>query len=356
MALIDSFRNTLSQKQKDLTKLLTDRAKEQKKISDTTGKINRASEAKNRTKSINTIQSKLREITRYENDIANYYKKIADFETKIGKKNREIQDAQTKVDKELASIEKKRKVETDKINKEQERNLRNISSTLQHHNSLHTETRHQIQELKNIPEKIVVLFLASNPIDQQQLRLDEEARAISEMIRKSKHRDAVKLETCWAVQPLDLLQAINEFKPSIIHFSGHGSDNDEIIFQTDDGKTKVVSKEAIVQTMMASSDGIRLVFFNTCHSRNQAEAISEFVEATIGMNTSIGDEAARIFSSQFYSSIGFGLSVKKSFDQAKALLMLENISEEETPELFIKNGINSQDLIIVRPKELFLPL
>ena len=102
---------------------------------------------------------------------------------------------------------------------------------------------------------------------------------------------------------------------------------------------------------MASSDGIRLVFFNTCYSKNQAEAVSEYVEATIGMNTSIGDEAARIFSSQFYSSIGFGLSVKKSFEQAKALLMLENIREEETPELFIKEGINSEDLIIVKPKK-----
>ncbi len=353
MAIIDSHRNNLFRKQSDLTKLLTDKAKEQKKISDTTGKINKASEAINRTKSSSTIQSRLREITRYEKELANYYKKIADLESKIGKKNKEIQDAQTKVEKELVSIDKKRKSESDKLRKEQEQNLRNISSTLQHHKNLHTETRSQIEELKSIPEKIVVLFLASNPIDQQQLRLDEEARSISEMIRKSKHRDSVKFETCWAVQPIDLLQAINEYKPSIIHFSGHGSDNDEIIFQTNDGRTKIVSKEAIVQTMMATSDGIRLVFFNTCYSRNQAEAVSEYVEATIGMNTSIGDEAARVFSSQFYSSIGFGLSVKKSFEQAKALLMLENISEEETPELFIKQGICSEDLIIVKPKNNF---
>ena len=61
MAIIDSYRNNLSSKQNDLTRLLTDKGKEQKKISDTTGKINRASEAINRTKSTSTIQSKLRE-------------------------------------------------------------------------------------------------------------------------------------------------------------------------------------------------------------------------------------------------------------------------------------------------------
>ncbi len=351
MALIDSYRSALMRKQNDLTKLLNDKAKEQKRISDTTTKINKANQALSRTKSPSTIQSKLREIAKGEKELANYYKKIADIETKIGRKNKEIQDAQKKVDRELVNIDKKRKVESDRLRREQENNLRNITSTLQHHDAMHIETKFEIQELKSIPEKIVVLFLAANPIDQEQLRLDEEARSITEMIRKSKHRDSVIFQTCWAVQPIDLLQAINEYRPSIIHFSGHGSDNDEIIFQTHEGRTKVVSKEAIVQTMMASSEGIRLVFFNTCYSKNQAEAVSNYVEATIGMNTSIGDEAARIFSSQFYSSIGFGLSVKKSFEQAKALLMLENISEEETPELFIKNGDDGSNLIIVSPKK-----
>lgn len=100
---------------------------------------------------------------------------------------------------------------------------------------------------------------------------------------------------------------------------------------------------------MASSESIRLVFFNTCYSKNQAEAVSEFVEATIGMNTSIGDDAARIFSSQFYSAISFGFSVAKSFQQAKALLMMEGILEENTPQLFIKEGLNADDIILVRP-------
>lgn len=350
MALIDSYRNNLSRKQQDLGKLFNDKAREQKKISDTVTKINRANDAINRTKSASTISSKLREIGRYENELANYYKKMAGVESKIGKVNKEIIDAQSRVEKEMISLEKKRKVDSDKLKRQQDENLKNISSTLQLHDNFHNEIKTRFEELKKIPQKIVVLFLASNPINQQQLRLDEEARAISETIRKSKHRDSVKFETCWAVQPMDLLQAINEYKPSIVHFSGHGSDADEIIFQTADGRAKYVSKEAIVQTMMASSDGIRMVFFNTCYSRKQAEAVSEYIEATIGMNTSIGDEAARVFSSQFYSSIGFGLSVKSSFEQAKALLMLEGINEADTPELFIKLGLDAEDLIIVQPK------
>ncbi|MBB6370109.1 CHAT domain-containing protein [Chryseobacterium shigense] len=350
MAQIDSYRTTLINRQNELSRLTSDKAKEQVKIADLNKKINSASDAIKRTKNISSINSKLKEIERYNKDIASTTKKIADLESKIVKKNKEIFDTQKKIDKEQVSIDKKRKIESDKLQKDQERSLRNINNTLNHHNTLHQTTINEIQELKKIPEKITVLFLASNPIDQVQLRLDEEARSITEMIRKTKHRDSVKFESRWALQTLDLLQALNEHDPTIVHFSGHGSNDDEIVFQTQEGIAKFVSKEAIVQTMMASADNIRLVFFNTCYSRNQAEAVSEFVEATIGMNTTIGDEAARVFSSQFYSAIGFGLSVGKAFQQAKALLMMEDIPEENTPELFIKLGLNAEEIILVQPK------
>jgi hypothetical protein len=331
--------------------LQQDKAKELKKLADKSVKINNASQAINRTKSASTNNSKLREIARLEKESVTLTSKIAGFETKISKKQKELADIQKNIDREELRESKKRKQEADRQIQEQQRNFQTINSTLNEHGKLHIETLNAIEKIRQIPEKIVVLFLASNPIDQVQLRLDEEARSITEMISKSKHRDSIRFQTCWAVQPKDVLQAINEHNPSIVHFSGHGSYNDEIIFQTNNGTAKIVSKEAIVQTMMASSEEIRLVFFNTCYSRNQAEAVVEHVEAAIGMNTSIGDEAALTFSSQFYSSIGFGLSVDKAFEQAKALLMLEGIPEEDTPELFIHEGLNTKDIVIVKPKD-----
>src|SRR5690606_3552291 len=113
------------------------------------------------------------------------------------------------------------------------------------------------------------------------------------MIKKTKHRDSVKFESCWALQPMDLLQALNDYNPAVVQLSGHASENDETVVQCADGAAKLVSKEASVQTMMASADNISLVFFNTCYSVNQAEAVSKIVDETIGINTSIGDEAAR---------------------------------------------------------------
>jgi hypothetical protein len=219
----------------------------------------------------------------------------------------------------------------------------------------HKENKTLIQNpkkktLRHEPTEIVVLFLASNPIAQKQLRLDEEVREISEMIKKSKHRKSVKLVSCWAIRPKDILQAINEYEPTIVHFSGHGSEQNELVLQDESGDTTFVNKKAIVQLMMASTKNIRLVFFNTCHSRYQAKEVTQYVEAAIGMNTTIGDKAARIFASQFYSAIGFGLSLKKAFEQSKALLMMENIPEENTPELFVSKRIKAEEILLVDPK------
>ncbi len=233
--------------------------------------------------------------------------------------------------------------------KESEKQMRQINTALSNHSKIQSEMQRTLVDLKSIPEKVTVLFMASNPINSKSLRLDEEARSIQEMIRKAEHRDSVKFETRWATRPIDILQAINELNPAIIHFSGHGSETDELVLQDADGNAKLVSKEAIVQTMMTSSDKIRLVFFNTCFSDGQAKAVVKYVESAIGMNTSIGDYAARVFSAQFYSAISFGLSLEKAFNQGKSALMLEGIPEEETPELYVKKGLSADDIIIVRP-------
>ena len=88
-----------------------------------------------------------------------------------------------------------------------------------------------------------------------------------------------------------------------------------------------------------------------CHSYNQAAACTQHVDAAIGMNRSIGDTAARVFSSQFYSAIGFGKSVPVAFEQARNALMLEGIPESSTPVLYLREGVEADDLILVKPRE-----
>lgn len=345
----DSYRRQVQSHLKEIGRLQRDKGRETEHVADYQKRSNAAAASASRASSASSARSYLRDAQRYAEQAASAQKKVADFDDKIAREYSRLADAQKNLARDEASEADKRHREEDRRAREHERRMRGITSTLGDHEALHRHTMATLEMLSQLPERITVLFMAANPLDQTQLRLDEEARVIAEMIRKSQHRDAVKLESCWAVRPLDVLQALNEHKPRIVHFSGHGSDQDEIVFQDASGQTKLVSKEAIVQTLAASSDEIRLVFFNTCYSRNQAEAVVKHVHAAIGMKTTIGDDAARIFAAQFYSAIGFGLSVKRAFEQAKAALMLEGIPEEDTPELFLAEGVGGEELILVKP-------
>ena len=191
--------------------------------------------------------------------------------------------------------------------------------------------------------------MASNPSDTSQLRLDEEVRAIQEKIRLSDYRDSIHFESRWAVRSADILQAINETNPTVVHFSGHGATNGDLVLSNPDGLKKFVSKEAISKAISTATDTVRLVVFNACFSEQQAENVVDSIEAAIGMNNSIRDDAAITFSAQLYSSIGFGYSLKKSYDQAIAAIMLDGIPQENVPQIFNRDDIVLDEIILVNP-------
>jgi hypothetical protein len=189
--------------------------------------------------------------------------------------------------------------------------------------------------------KVKILFLAANPKDTSQLRLDEEIREIHAKIRAAEFRDSFELLSRWAVRPLDLLQAFNEVQPHIVHFSGHGCRKAELILEDNDGNAKPVSEVALVSLFKNVKDNIRLVLLNACHSEHQARAISQQIECTVGMNVAIGDEAAIIFASMFYGALAFGRSVGQAFEQGRTALMLQGIAEENTPVLLTRPGVDA---------------
>lgn len=342
MGLADTYRSNVLRKQKEIADLSERKAREQKSLATIYSRIENCSRSLNSTKQLSMIKSKQAEISRYKSQQVSIERKIAELEGKIAKLNISLANEQKKLANEEGRELKKNIEDQKRIAKQHKNEYQSINKVLNTHEI-------QLKKLEDVPEKIIVLFLASNPKDQASLSLDEEVREIQKNINSSKHRDSVKLESCWAVRPMDILYGLNQHKPTIVHFSGHGSKEDELVLMDDLQNTKLVSLPAIVQTMNASVDGIKLVFFNTCHSFNQAKQIVQYVDAAIGMKSTISDAAAKVFSSQFYSSIGFGLSVQKSFDQAKALIMMEGINEENVPELYIKEGVSSNDLIIVKP-------
>jgi len=204
-------------------------------------------------------------------------------------------------------------------------------------------------------EKIRALFLAANPPDTERLSLDKEIREITSKIRASEYRELVELISIWAVQPDDLLQSLNTYKPQIVHFSGHGSSSGEIILVDQKGDAKPVPASALKTLFTTLKDNIQVVILNACYSKTQAEAIAQTIDCTIGMKEEIGDEAAITFISSFYRAIGFGRSVLAAFEQGKVALMLEGIPEEHVPVLLTRPSVNPDKIILAQPSSVEEP-
>ncbi|MDA1048968.1 MAG: AAA-like domain-containing protein [Planctomycetota bacterium] len=199
-------------------------------------------------------------------------------------------------------------------------------------------------------EKICVLFLAASP-KVSPLSLDEEIREITTKIRAADYRDSLEVISRWAVRPDDLQQALLEHRPHVLHFSGHGTESEELVLLDSQGNPKPVSKEALVHLLSVLKDNLRLVVLNACFSRPQAEAITQVIDCAVGMNRAVGDEAAIKFAAAFYRAVGFGRSIQTAFDLGRSALMLDDIPEESTPELVARAGVDPTGIVLVQPDQ-----
>ncbi len=187
---------------------------------------------------------------------------------------------------------------------------------------------------------VQILFLAANPISSERISLDEEHRAISQKIQMSPYRDFLELRVALAVRPIDLQEALLQYVPSVVHFSGHGTSGGLVLHSDNPHEMKLASAGALEDLFSTLSDNIRIVLLNACYSEDQAKAISKHVDFVIGMNHTIGDRAARLFSASFYLGLGYGKSIVTAFKLGINALKLDGHDYENVPELLIRDGAN----------------
>ena len=333
MSMVSLYSNTVNNLRREITRYQQERSRASLEKARLSSQIVNEQRRMRSTSCSSTVNSAISNIERYQRQASDCDRKVADADQKIAR-------VQERLAREEENLAREQAREAEKLQRSHDIQISSLSSSLMQTNCAISQVQSDVEELQREANRMRVLFLAANSVDTDRLRLDEEARAIQEMIRKSEFRDSIEFVTRWAARPLDLIQCTNEVKPMIVHFSGHGSETGELVFQGDDGCLKLVSPDSVSAVISTVADSVRLVFFNACFSEAQAADVVKHIPAAIGMRVSIGDDAARIFASQFYSAIGFGRSLDDAFRQAKAALMLENLREEETPVLLIKDGVD----------------
>lgn len=178
-----------------------------------------------------------------------------------------------------------------------------------------------------------ILILAANPKDTSRLRLDQEVREIDNGLQRAQRRDEFILKQVWAVRRADFRRAMLDLKPNIVHFCGHGSREEGIAFEDEDGQTKLVSTDALAGFFELFADKVECVVLNACYSEVQAEAIAKHIPYVVGMKKAIGDAAAIEFAVAFYDALGAGESIEFAHKLACNAIQLASLPEYLTPAL-----------------------
>lgn len=200
-------------------------------------------------------------------------------------------------------------------------------------------------------EKVRLLFLAANPEDQVRLNLDKEANEIEKAIKLSGAAERMEFITKRAVKSDELVHHLLENEPEIVHFSGHGSDAEELILVGEDDTATSVSTAAIETLFRALKDNVRVVVFNACFSEAQARAVTRHIPCAIGMVGEIGEKAARAYAVAFYQALSFGRSVETAHDLGKTALAMLNNPKELMPRLLLGRDIDPAEIRLLRRQD-----
>lgn len=199
-----------------------------------------------------------------------------------------------------------------------------------------------------------VLFLEANPKTETHLRINKEIREVKQALRGAKYRDRIELNQLGAVRIEDFKAELFDYKPRIVHFSGHGKETSAeseggLVFEdevfNEDKKIyeivhKIVPPEEIADFFEDREAPVECVVLNGCFTKDTAREVSRNVRFVIGMKQKILDEDAIRFSKYFYLALGAGKSIEAAFDEGKkqlsdpSLAILKENSKIKSPPHF----------------------
>lgn len=103
-------------------------------------------------------------------------------------------------------------------------------------------------------------------------------------------------------------------QPDVVHFSGHGDVN-VLVFEDTEGSAVDVSGVAIAR-LIELVGSVRCVMLNCCFSDSISKQVLPHVEAVIGCDASIDDDAAIMFTRAFYRALSHGVTFQQAYNLA----------------------------------------
>ena len=188
-----------------------------------------------------------------------------------------------------------------------------------------------------------ILVLASNPQDTERLNLNQEIRAIEDALRTGEKRERFTVIPKVAVRISDLQSFLRREKPRIVHFSGHGYNNQGLILTTESGTQEKVGTEGLADLFRLFATKVECVVLNACYSVVQGEAINQYINYVVSTKEEILDQDAIAFSKGFYGALGDGETIERAYEFGCNRIKLERekskLEEEEVLNLLRKEQL-----------------
>ena len=195
---------------------------------------------------------------------------------------------------------------------------------------------------------LTILVLAANPLDTARVRLDAEVRAIDGALRQGEAAMRWTLHQQWAVRSGDLVDALLRFRPTVVHFAGHGAADGSLLVEDLAGMSAAL-RPAAIAALLAAVPGVQVVVLNACWSDAQAAALLEHVACVVGMTEEVTDAAAVAFAAGFHRGLAAGEAVATAVALGRAQVTLETGSPEQArlAQLRVRDGVDAAGVIQV---------
>jgi tetratricopeptide (TPR) repeat protein len=173
------------------------------------------------------------------------------------------------------------------------------------------------------PRPLRLLFMACSPTDLPELDYEREEEAL---LRSVAGQD-VAFDSCDLGTFDELKERVNEFKPHVVHLTGHGAvinGQGHFAFEKEDGTADLVSSENLRRFLAGS--GVQCVFVSGCQSGKAPVQslggicqglVGAEVPLAVGWAASIADDLATNFARTFYKTIKNAQPVDRALLQAR---------------------------------------
>jgi CHAT domain len=193
--------------------------------------------------------------------------------------------------------------------------------------------------------KVPFQFISVNGSKNASLQTDAELRDIKEILSG---RIQPFVET--AAHVLNLVAALRENKPKVVHFSGHGNNLGELMFLDKDDKPYPADKAAIQEIFWLHRGSVRLVVLSACCSAAQAELLASHVDTVIGFPRPVDDDIASRYAYALYRLLRGGeeeeVEVAAAHESALSVVRAERGGFRDGPEPLIYSRAKGRRAVI----------